>query len=133
MVRQRSIDPRAVAEKARALGARVRGSGGEARRSLPIRRVADEIHALWGDPGARAAVLDGIPVADASLHVGSEVPEWGTTVTVRLSLQSPLPRMARQALAGKAVRRLKALAETGEVPTTERNPSARADAGRETA
>jgi hypothetical protein len=40
---------------------------------------------------------------------------------------------AGQALAGKAVRRLKALAETGEVPTTEGNPSARGDAGEEAA
>ena len=37
--------------------------------------------------------------------------------------------MATQVLAGKAVRRLKALVETGEVPTTDHNPAYRADAG----
>jgi hypothetical protein len=74
-------------------------------------------------------MLDGIPVADASLRVGDTTDAWGTTVTVRLRLSAPVPGMAAQALAGKAVRRLKALAETGEVPTTDHNPSARADAG----
>lgn len=133
MAQQTSLRPRAVADKARGLVARTRASGTEARRSLPIRRLADEVRALWDEPGTRAAVLEGIPVADASLDIGSEVGDWGTTVTVKLRLHSPVPRMARQALAGKAVRRLKALAETGEVPTTERNPSARADAGKETA
>jgi len=133
MAQQTSIGPRAVVDKARGLVARTRASGTEARRSLPIRRAAEEIRALWDEPGTRAAVLEGIPVADASLDIGSEVGDWGTTVTVKLRLHSPVPRMARQALAGKAVRRLKALAETGEVPTTERNPSARADAGKETA
>ena len=133
MAQQTSIGPRAVADKARGFVAKKRASGSEARRSLPIRRVGDDIRALWGDQGARAAVLDGIPVADASIDIGSEVSDWGTPVTLRLRLHSPVPRMARQALAGKAVRRLKALAETGEVPTTERNPSARSDAGGETA
>jgi hypothetical protein len=37
--------------------------------------------------------------------------------------------MATQVLAGKAVRCLKALVETGEVPTTDHNSSYRADAG----
>ncbi len=39
------------------------------------------------------------------------------------------PGMATQVLAGKAVRRLKALCETGEIPNTDFNPSARDDAG----
>jgi uncharacterized membrane protein len=34
-------------------------------------------------------------------------------------------------LTSKALRRFKSLAETGEIPTTERNPSARADAREE--
>jgi hypothetical protein len=37
--------------------------------------------------------------------------------------------MAANTLAGKVVRRLKALAEAGEVPTTAHNPAGRADAG----
>ena len=40
-----------------------------------------------------------------------------------------MPDIGAQTLAGKAVRRLKALAETGEVPTTARNPAYRSDAG----
>ena len=90
---------------------------------------ADEVRALWEDERARADVLDGIPAADASLEVGDYSDDQGTTVTTDLRLETPAPGMATQALAGKAVRRLKALAETGETPTTDRNPSARADAG----
>ena len=131
MARQVPIDPKAVAAKAREAIARVRPGATEGHRSLPIRRPADDIRRLWGDEAARAAVLDGIPVADASLDFGPSLGEWGTTTTVRLELEAPVPGMATQALAGKAVRRLKALAETGEVPTTDRNPSARADAGGE--
>jgi hypothetical protein len=37
--------------------------------------------------------------------------------------------MAAQVLAGKVVRRLKALVEASEVPTTAHNPSGRTDAG----
>ena len=43
-----------------------------------------------------------------------------------------MPGMATQALAGKAVRRLKALCETGEIPSTDFNPSAREDAAEAT-
>ena len=50
------------------------------------------------------------------------------SVTVTLRLEAAVPGMAAQVLAGKVVRRLKALAETGEVPTTAHNPSARPDA-----
>jgi hypothetical protein len=46
-------------------------------------------------------------------------------VTLELRLSAPVPGMATQTLAGKAVRRLKALCETGEIPTTAANPSAR--------
>jgi hypothetical protein len=73
-------------------------------------------------------VLDGVPVADASLEFGPQAGDWGMTVTVTLRLEAAVPGMAAQVLAGKVVRRLKALAETGEVPTTAHNPSARADA-----
>ena len=76
---------------------------------------------------AREAVLDGIPVAEASLEIGPQVADWGTTATVALRVEATVPGTATQLLAGKVVRRLKALAETGEVPTTERNPSARED------
>ena len=74
-------------------------------------------------------ILDGIPVADASLEVGSDAGEWGTTVTVQLRLDNAIPGMAIQTLAGKAVRRLKSVVETGEAPRTDHTPSARSDAG----
>ena len=128
----RQIDPRAVADKAREVIARVRPGPTHGHRSLPVRRPAEEIRELWDDPAAREAVLDGIPVADARLEVGEQAGEWGTTVTIDLELSAPVPGMAAQTLAGKAVRRLKALAETRELPTTDRNPSARQDAGEET-
>jgi hypothetical protein len=120
-------DARAVAGKAREVIAKVRPGATEGRRSLPIRRPAEEIRGLWDDGAKRAAVLDGIPVADASLETGSEVPGWGTTTTLTLRLEAAVPGMATQTLTGKAVRRLKSLAETGEVPNTEHNPSARED------
>jgi hypothetical protein len=124
-----SATSQAVADKARAVLARVRPQATEGRRSLPIRRPAADLPALWSDADARAAVLAGIPVADASLEVGRDAGAWGTIVTVGLRLEAPVPGMAADVLAGKVVRRLKALAETGEVPTTAANPSARADAG----
>ena len=120
---------RAVAEKARDVIAKVRPGATTGRRSLPIRSTPDELRRLWADADARAAVLDGVPVADATLDFGPEVRGWGMTVTVSLELESALPGMATQVLAGKVVRRLKALAETGEVPTTAHNPAARPDAG----
>jgi len=117
--------PRAVAEKAREVIAKVRPGATEGRRSLPIRRPAEDIRRLWEDPQARATVLGDLPVAEAFLDFGPEVGDWGTTTTVTLRLESALPGTATHTLAGKAVRRLKALAETGEVPTTEHNPSGR--------
>jgi hypothetical protein len=122
-------NPRAVADKAREMIAKVRPGPMEARRSLPIRSEPDELRRLWADADARALVLDGIPVADASLEFGPQAGDWGTVVTVSLRLEAAVPGVAAQALAGKVVRRLKALAETGEVPTTAHNPSGRADAG----
>jgi hypothetical protein len=123
------INPDAVVRKAQGVLAKVRPGPTEGQRSLPIRRPADEIRQLWADEAARAGVLEGIPVADASLEVESEAGEWGRTVTLRLRVEAPVPGMATQVLAGKALRRLKSLAETGELPTTDHNPSARADAG----
>jgi hypothetical protein len=124
-----TVDPRAVVGKAREVVAKVRPGATEGRRSLPIRGEADEIRRLWADADGRAAVLEGIAVADATLDFGPVVPEWGTTVTVTLTVETAVPGMATQVLAGKVVRRLKALVETGEVPTTAHNPSARPDAG----
>ncbi len=77
----------------------------------------------------RAAVLAGIPVEEASISIGDEDRDWGRTVSIDLKLSAPVPGMATQALAGKAVRRLKALCETGEIPNTDFNPAARDDAG----
>ena len=119
----------AVAEKAREVMTKVRPGPLQARRSLPIRAAADEIRRVWADADGRAAILDGIPVADATLDFGRELPGWGTVVTLELKLEAPVPGMMAQVLAGKVVRRLKALAETGEVPTTAHNPAARPDAG----
>ena len=120
---------RAIAGKAQEVVAKVRPGATEGRRSLPVRATPDAIRARWDDPQARAAVLDGIPVRDASLEIGAEDRDWGRTVTIRLEVAAAVPSMATQTLAGKAVRRLKALCETGEIPTTDFNPSGRSDAG----
>jgi hypothetical protein len=127
------VSPSAVADKAREVIARVRPGTLEGHRSLPIRGSADEIRRVWSEADARAVVLEQIPVADASLDFGPPVRDWGTIVTVHLQLETAMPGMATQTLAGKVVRRLKALVETGEVPTTAHNPSGRADAGEATA
>ena len=119
---------REVADKARNVIAKVRPGSATGRRSLPIRCDAEAIHARWDDPRQRAAILDGIPTADAALTVGGEDRDWGRTATISLELSAPVPGTATQVLAGKAVRRLKALCETGEIPSTDFNPSARADA-----
>ena len=133
MIPKVPVSPRVMTEKAREVIARVRPGSTEAHRSLAIRRPVDEVRQVWDDRQSRAAILDGLPVADASLSLGPQLGEWGSTVTIHLRLETAVPGMATQTLAGKALRRLKSLAETGEVPTTERNPSARADAGEETA
>jgi hypothetical protein len=125
MTVQVPLSPRAVAGKAREVIAMVRPGQLEGRRSLPIRCPDAEIRRLWEDAAARESLLDGIAVAEASVEIGDELHDWGTITTVDLRLHSAVPGMATQLLAGKVVRRLKALAETGEVPTTERNPSAR--------
>ena len=61
--------------------------------------------------------------------------DWGTKVRLRFRFASPsgvlgeaaskLLNVVPSMLAGKALRRFKSLAETGEIPTTEHNPSAR--------
>ncbi|HEY8583582.1 MAG TPA: hypothetical protein VIL49_11565 [Capillimicrobium sp.] len=122
---------KAAADKARQAVAKVRPGAPDGQRSLPIRAEADVIRARWDDPAARAAVLEGLSVKEASLEVGDQDRDWGRTTTLRLELDAAVPGMATQALTGKAVRRLKALVETGEIPTTDFNPSAREDAGEE--
>jgi hypothetical protein len=120
---------RPIADKARQVLAKVKPGDREGQRSLPIRCAPDDIRARWDEPVLRAAILEGIPVSDASLQIGGEDRDWGRTVTLRLELSAPVPGMATQALTGKAVRRLKALCETGEIPNTDFNPSARDGAG----
>ena len=122
-----------VAEKAKPVIAKVRPGPGEARRSLPIRREPDEIRARFDEPELRAAILEGIPADEASIEVGGEDRGWGRTVTLTLHLSSPVPGIGAQALAGKALRRLKALCETGEIPNSDFNPAARDDAGERSA
>jgi len=121
--------PRAVADKAIQVISKIRPGSAEGQRSLPIRRTPEQIRARWDEPELRAAILKDIPVADASLSIGAPDRDWGTTVTLELRLSAPVPGMATQTLTGRALRRLKALCETGEIPTTAHNPSARDDAG----
>jgi hypothetical protein len=122
---------RAVVDKARETYAKIRPGDPCGTRRLPIRGTAAEIEAAWQSPAGRDAVLEGLAAADASIAVGDEDRDFGRTVTLTLTLEAAVPGMATQVLAGKAVRRLKALVETGEVPTTDHNPSYRADAGQE--
>jgi hypothetical protein len=120
---------RAVADRARQVIARVRPGSTEGHRSLPIRATPEQIQARWDEPKLRAAILKDIPVADASLTIGGPDRDWGSTVTLELRLSAAVPDMGVQTLTGKALRRLKALCETGEIPSTAFNPAARDDAG----
>jgi hypothetical protein len=120
---------RRVAGMTQDVVAKVRPGGTTAHRSLPIRRSPEEIQARWDEPQLRAAVLGDIPVKEASLDIGAEDRDWGRTVRLDLELSAPVPGAASQAVAGKVLRRLKALCETGEIPNTDRNPAARDDAG----
>ena len=86
--------PRAVADRARQVIAKVRPGSTEGRRSLPIRRTPEQIRARWDEPALRAAILKDVPVADASLSIGGPDRDWGTTVTLELRLSAPVPGMA---------------------------------------
>ena len=116
-----------VADKARDALSKVRPGPLEASRTLPIRAQRDEIERVW--TSQTATIMDGIPFENATTQYGQDVGDWGLAVTVHLRLREAVPDMAANTLAGKAVRRLKALVETGEAPTTARNPAAREDAG----
>ena len=120
---------RRAAGKAQEVIGRVRPGATEATRPLPIRCAPDEIRARWQQPRLRAAVLAGIPVRSAELRIGTEDRDWGHTAAMDLTLTAAMPGVATNTLAGRALRRLKSLCETGEIPTTDHNPSARANAG----
>jgi|GEM_PF-5821166 hypothetical protein len=113
-----------VADKAKGALSKVRPGSLQASRTLPIRADKDAIERVW--TSRTAEIFDGIPMATATTRYGQTVRDWGLAVTVDLTLQEAVPDVAANTLAGKAVRRLKALVETGEAPTTDRNPSGRA-------
>ena len=115
-----------VADKAKDALSKVRPGPLQASRTLPIRAEKDEIERIW--TSHTAVIMDGIPFASATTQYGQDVGDWGRAVTVHLRLKEAVPDMAANTLAGKAVRRLKALVETGEAPTTAHNPAARGDA-----
>ena len=125
----RASRSRAVADRARQVIAKVRPGSTQGHRSLPIRSSPEQIRARWDEPELRTAILKDLPVADASLTIGGPDRDWGSTVTLDLRVSAAVPHMGTQALTGKALRRLKALCETGEIPTTAYNPAARDDAG----
>jgi hypothetical protein len=85
-----------------------------ARSSLTIDRSPTEISELWEELGLEGTLAFRPAPAD-----------WGTIVT--LEVEGPHGKAGR-VLADKLLRQLKSFAETGEVPTTDRNPSARPDA-----
>jgi hypothetical protein len=78
---------------------------------------------------ARSGHLDPMRVS-GTVSFAPAPQDLGTEVTLTLVLEDPLPGAgapAVGAMAHKALRRAKALAETGEIPTLEHNPSARHD------
>ena len=91
------------------------------RRSMTIGRSADAVTRLWEDSDARSEVAGELG-DEAALEFRPGPGEWGTEVVLTLTTGKGKVQRMR---ADKALRRLKSLAETGEVPTTERNPAAR--------
>jgi hypothetical protein len=85
-----------------------------AQSSLTIDRPPTEISDIWDELELQGTL------AFRPAPVG-----WGTVVT--LKIDGPDDKAGRVA-ADKLLRQLKSFAETGEVPTTDRNPSARPDA-----
>ena len=77
------------------------------------------------------------PQLEGALELARAPGDWGTQVTLRMSLEAPGGGVGRalakmfdrvpKLFAEKALRRLKSLAETGEVPTLRHNPAARND------
>lgn len=107
------------------------GGSTEASAPLPIRGNPQKVIKTWARLKDREAILEGMAVREAALGRGDDQGTFGTTFIVDLVLEEPLPDIATKELAGKAVRRLKALVETGEIPNTEKNPAYREDAGEE--
>ncbi|TNC13694.1 hypothetical protein FF100_13080 [Methylobacterium terricola] len=81
---------------------------------------------------------EGALVRDASVHFHPAAGDRGIVVTLRARLDPPGGMLGRAAarmlggalpaaLAGKSLHYFKALVQTGEIPTTERQPAARAD------
>ncbi|CAB4906491.1 unannotated protein [freshwater metagenome] len=126
----------------------------DARRSLIVGRGADEVRAVWSDPVRLGRIMaepytghpstwtaeiteaDGEEVrfrarsgqteplhADGVVSFGPAQQDLGTTVTLQLRVEGP--DLAAGATAAKALRRAKALIETGEIPTLAHNVSAR--------
>ncbi|HEX8110986.1 MAG TPA: SRPBCC family protein, partial [Kofleriaceae bacterium] len=77
----------------------------------------------------RWVTVDGAPIeSGGSVEFRQDRPELGTTVTLRLRLGIAIPHLVPKMGIAKILRRFKSLVETGEVPTLEHNPSARASA-----
>lgn len=93
-------------------------------------RVTWDTTLITDEEGLRfvRAAGDGAPEERAQIQVTfREAPrELGTEVTVRVT--SPIPDLLTGAATFKALYRARALLQTGEVPTLEHNPSARAGA-----
>lgn len=85
--------------------------------------------------GVRWASVGDSPSASGSVRFSPAPGDRGTVVTLTLEFTPPggplgqaaanLFQAVPEGLVGKALRRFKSLAETGEIPTLERNPSAR--------
>ena len=104
------------------------------------RELSWETRVVEDQPGEllRWEPVDGAAwLEDWSVHFGSAPGDRGTKVTLRIRFDpSEGPRaggslerlgVVPETVAGAALDRFKSLAETGEIPTLERNPSARGE------
>lgn len=102
------------------------------------RRLEWETRLVEHEPGERMRweTVEGAPLPyEATIEFEPESGDRGTTVTLRVRYDPPggslgdgaMQRLGivPESLAGQALRRFKSLVETGEIPSTEANPSAR--------
>jgi hypothetical protein len=117
----------AAVGKARDLVGRGDTHAASGRRSLPIFGTPEELQASWDQPVVREAVIDGLEIEPESVTMlfAQGRPGWGNEATAHLEFNGAVPDLGADLLAGKVVRRFKALFETGEIPTTHHNPAAR--------
>ena len=109
------VSATAVVVGAAAYARRSRRAKGSVERVVTVARPAADVELLWRDPDARSQfAVDGLEPGEPQLAAAP----GGRGTEVRLRCDRASERAVRETL-----RRFKRLAEAGEIPTTEGQPS----------